>query len=163
MSKIPIMPFCTTSTSSFWMPCSLTGQAYVVGMGSSSRLHVTRSQSCGQPHTIPCIDNLTPYDAIMNLCMPEELREQLRQSCSFNTSGVPFSGEGGDFKLQELNKAVQHWIPSVPSDKVWPVTCSNYTGLTKLWEETVSHMGIQDPKAKTCTHHQRHFHSSNGA
>ena len=60
MSKIPIMPFCTTPTSSFWMPCSLTGQVYAVGMGSSSRLHVAPSQSCGQPHTIPCIDSLTP-------------------------------------------------------------------------------------------------------
>ena len=91
----------------------------------------------------PMYRQLDTYDAVMSLCMPQALRQQMRTTCSFNTSGIPFTGEGGDFKLEELNKAVQHWVPSVPTD-----ACSNYSHLTKLREQTFGQMGVQDPKSK---------------
>ena len=100
----------------------------------------------GQYH--PMYRQLDAYDAITTLCMPQKLRDTMKSACSFNTSGIPFTGEGGDFKLEELNKAVQQWIPSRPKPEDWRMACSNYSHLTKLRETAFSQMGVQDPKSK---------------
>ena len=63
----------------------------------------------GQYH--PMYRQLDAGDSIVNICMPEILHEKMKSTCSFNTSGVPFTG---DFKLEDLNKAIQHSIPLRP-------------------------------------------------
>ena len=129
------------------MPYSPIELVYEVGTPTLLKQHVVQLPSSGQGCTIQCTDSWT-HMMLSCLCMPKALRQQMRTTCSFNTSSIPFTGEGGDFKLEELNKAVQHWAPSVPTDDDWRIACSNYSHLTKFREQTFGQMGVQDPKSK---------------
>ena len=91
---------------------------------------------------------LDTYNAVVNLCMPEQLQDQMKEYCSFNTSGIPFTGEGGDFQAWGADKAVQHWMPSVPTEDDWKAACQNYSRLKKLRKRTFEQMGIKDSKSK---------------
>ena len=55
--------------------------------------------------------------------MPSPVVAFIRKTKSFNLSGVAYSGDGADFKLKEVNRGVQHWIPSVPSDRLGECVC----------------------------------------
>ncbi len=49
------------------------------------------------------------YNEIINLSAPVSVRKFLNKTKSFNTSGLPFTGEGGDYKLEWVNGCVQFW------------------------------------------------------
>ena len=49
---------------------------------------------------------LEAYSLIMGLCMPEDIRNLIEKCKSINLSDVPCTSEDGDFKLEEVNKAV---------------------------------------------------------
>ena len=102
---------------------------------------------CARSH--PMYRQLVAYDNIMATCMPPPVHKFINQTKTFNLSGVPFSGEGADFKLEEVNRGVQHWIPSIPTDKDWTNACANYTELSDLRLASLSEMGIKDPKERS--------------
>ena len=56
-------------------------------------------------------------------------------------SGVPYSGEGADFKLEEVNCLVQQWLPGIPSKTHWLAACVNYMKLKELRETTLQQLG----------------------
>ena len=58
------------------------------------------------------------------------------------------TGEGADFKLEEINRSIKHWIPAVPHDRDWLQACANYKGLGSLQASTLDAMGITDKNHK---------------
>ena len=102
---------------------------------------------CARSH--PLYRQLVAYDNIMAACMPPPVAGFIRRTKSFNLSGVAYSGEGADFKLEEVNRGVQHWIPSVPSDKDWVNACANFTKLADLRQASLNEMELNDPKERT--------------
>ncbi len=85
---------------------------------------------------------LEAYDSFMTICMPPEVKEFVEKTLSLNLSGVPFSGEGPDFKLESVNKNVQHFLPPVPGPKDWQIACSNYDDLHMLKRMSQDDMGM---------------------
>ena len=61
--------------------------------------------------------------------LPEKVKEHVTQVHSVNTSGIPSTNEGADFKLEMANKQVLSWALKVPSGKDWQTICSNYGAL----------------------------------
>ena len=70
---------------------------------------------------------LEAYDSIVSLCMPASVKTEMDKTRSFNTSGIPFTGEGGDFKLEAINKGVQHWGTGNPTELDWEKACMRLT------------------------------------
>ena len=100
----------------------------------------------------PMYRELDMKDTIMFRSMPANLKEHVCTTMSVNITGVPNSGEGADFKLEAVNKSVQHWVPSVPSDEDWRTACANLQKLNDLRGRVLSELGVQDPKKQTTRH-----------
>ncbi len=64
-------------------------------------------------------------------------------------SGVPKTGEGADFRLEEVNKRVQQWIPNILSPKDWQIACCNFDKLSELRNIVFQQMNISDPKQRS--------------
>ena len=80
--------------------------------------------------------------------MPPEIRNHVEQTWSINTSGVLNTNEGPDFKLEAINKALQHWLPANPGGQDWQQCCCQHDHLVKFRTNVFSQMGISDPKLK---------------
>ena len=52
------------------------------------------------------------------------------RSDSINVGGKLSTGEGVDFRLEEVNKQIQQWLPSVSSTKDSKIACSSYERLS---------------------------------
>lgn len=92
---------------------------------------------------------LDMYDSIMRECMPAELIGFIDKTMSINLSGIPFSGEGADFKLENVNKGIQHMLPPVPSPRDWEGACANYQDLKDTREACLCDIGITDKYEQT--------------
>lgn len=99
----------------------------------------------GRSH--PSYRELEMTDSIHLSRMPPEVKHLVLESWSLNTSGKLDTNEGADFKLEEVNKQVQAWLPKVPSGNDWNTVCANYDTLSKLRSTTMSQMGISDYKS----------------
>ena len=78
--------------------------------------------------------------------MPPEVRTLVFQTMSLNMSGSSNTGQAADFRLEELNKIIQSWLPSVPSPSDWKAACRNLDKLVQIRERMFNEMGIKDPK-----------------
>ena len=86
-----------------------------------------------RPHPKYC--QLDVHHSLVMTCAPPEVKVLLQNSTSFSLSGIPYSGEGADFKLEEANRGVQHWIPAVPHDDDWKSSlCQLLTAKRLAWE-----------------------------
>ena len=92
----------------------------------------------------PMYRQLEVYDSIVSECMPQSIKAFIEKTKSINTSGIPYTGEGADFKLEEVNRGIQHWIPAVPQDKDWLQACANYKTIGDLRMSTLASMGLTD-------------------
>ena len=68
-------------------------------------------------------------------------------------SGITFTGEGADFRLEEINKGLQHWVGHNPSKKKWENACNNFNDMNNIRKNTYSQLGVNDPKN---TGHHKH-------
>ena len=73
--------------------------------------------------------------------MPDCLQEQVLRVNSVNTSGIPSTNEGSDFKMEMINRQTQKWTPKVPTGHDWEVICSNHDALSELRENTFAQIG----------------------
>lgn len=86
--------------------------------------------------------------------MPDEVRNFVLHNMSINTTGNPNTGEGADFRLEEVNKQIQFWLPNIPSPKDWKMVCCNYSDLATLRRNTFLHMDVKDPNQPTSRRRQ---------
>ena len=77
--------------------------------------------------------------------MPVDLKIFAQQSLTLNLSGVPFTAEGTDFRLEEINKAVQRFMPPIPRDKDWVNVCASYKSLSAMRVKVFEDKGAHDP------------------
>lgn len=75
---------------------------------------------CGRNH--PLYREIEASDTLMQYRMPGELTPLVQSAMSLNQTGKPFTAEGADFRLEEINKPVQHWLPNIPTANDWKVT-----------------------------------------
>ena len=101
---------------------------------------------CGRHH--PLYRELELSDTILLERMPPELRTFVLESASIRTSGDTSTGEGADFRLEEINKQIQHWLPNIPSTDDWKIASCNYDKLVMLRETVFNQMGVIDPKER---------------
>ena len=69
---------------------------------------------CGRRH--PQYRELDVQDLIQHNQMPEKVRLLADTSMSLNTTGVACTGEAPDFRLEEVNKQTQHFMPQAPKE-----------------------------------------------
>ena len=99
---------------------------------------------CGRNH--PLYRELEMTDILMTTRMPPEIRDLVLDTDSLNLSGVKGTGEGADFRLEEVNKRVQQWLPNVPAAKDWKIACCNFDNLEKFRDTVFEQMDLADPK-----------------
>jgi hypothetical protein len=93
----------------------------------------------------PLYRELEVADSLLLQRMPPEVRDFVTNSMSMNLKGIPYTAQGADFRLEEINKKVQQWLPKNPKPKDWQMVCSNFEMMTKIRDTTFGEMGIQDP------------------
>ena len=76
--------------------------------------------------------------------MPNTLQVFTKQCWSLNTSGMEGTNEGPVFKLEDINKALQSWLPFCPSGDDWLQTCGLHDELMHLRRSTFSRMGMDE-------------------
>ena len=78
---------------------------------------------CGRNH--PSYRELAIHDHMQRLIVPNKLGQFIDRTMSLNLSGIPYTGEGPDFRLEEVNKGVQSFLPLSPTDEDWATVCTN--------------------------------------
>ena len=96
----------------------------------------------------PLYRELEMSDSISFARMPQQVRDFVCKTWSINTSGIPGTGEGPDFKLEEKNKVIQNWVPSVPYGPDWVRACANEASLSELRKKVFHDIGIKDSQHK---------------
>ena len=99
---------------------------------------------CGRIH--PLYRELEMSDSLQFMRMPKEVQVLVMESMSLNLSGRPNTGEGADFRLEEVNRQVQQWLPGNPTLKDWHTACSNYDELKEFRKVVFDQMGVTDQK-----------------
>ena len=99
---------------------------------------------CGRWH--PLYRELEVCDLVQQLRMPADVRQLVDTSTSINLKGTHGTGEGADFRLEEVNRQVQNWLPNIPSAEDWKIACCNFDDLVKFRSCVFKEMGVQDPK-----------------
>jgi hypothetical protein len=100
----------------------------------------------GRSH--PMYRDLDTWDMVKREKMPPSLYKFVSQCLSIKTGPSPKSGEGPDFRLEEVNKQIQHILPNVPKPKDWDIACINHDKLVTLRDNVFSSAGVHDPKEK---------------
>ena len=72
---------------------------------------------------------LDDHDMIWREKMPQNILTMADKSMSLNMSAKVHTGEFPDFRLEEMNKKVQQFMPFVPTDAAWERVCANYDSL----------------------------------
>lgn len=103
--------------------------------------------SCGRHH--PLYRELEVADTLFLQRMPSDMLKFVLNSPSLTMNGKPYTWEGADFRLEEINRQVQHWLPNIPSAKDWKISCCNFDKLSQLRTTVFQQMGIADPKERT--------------
>ena len=101
---------------------------------------------CGRHH--PLYRELEAAHNLQYERMPEKVRELVDKAASINLSGKLFTAEGADFRLEEINKKIQGWLPNIPSAQDWKHACCNFDPLTVLRNDVWNDIGIKDPKLR---------------
>ena len=96
----------------------------------------------------PLYRELEMASSVQQLRMPSELQEFVLTTESLNLSGSAGTGEGADFRLEEVNRQVQQWLPNVPSASDWKRACTNFDQLGKFRDQVFKQMNINDPKLR---------------
>ena len=96
----------------------------------------------------PLYRELEAADSILLENAPKELQDLLLQAASVNLTGQPFTGEGVDFRLEEINQKIQFWLPNIPSAHDWKLACSNFDKLSELRALSWESLGTTDPKVQ---------------
>ena len=91
----------------------------------------------------PLYRELDSHDWLTRERMPQELTKLVDRSLSLNMSGISYTGESPDFRLEELNKKVQHFIPPVPQHQDWQRICANFDRLESLLSKHENDKGIK--------------------
>ena len=94
----------------------------------------------------PLYRELEMSDSLHLARMPPELREFVTSTASINLTGRENTGEGVDFRLEEVNRLVQQWLPNIPSTDDWKTACCNFDKLIQLREQLFAQMQLTDPK-----------------
>ena len=95
----------------------------------------------------PLYRELEMADLLTYIRMPTDVQDVIKASMSLNLTGRKHTGEGVDFRLEEVNKQIKHWLPSVPSPNDWHTTCTNYDRLIQFREKTFAQQGASDPRS----------------
>ena len=95
----------------------------------------------------PLYRELEMADSLALARMPKEILQFVQKTMSLNTSGTPYTGEGADFRLEEVNRVIQQWLPKVPSGKDWQMVCNNHDDLVMFRDRVFGQMGISDPSS----------------
>ena len=121
-----------------------------VRCGIDSFIHAGRAKFAkvwsGRIH--PLYRELEIADTVKLMRIPRDLQGLVSQSDSLNVSGKLGTGEGVDFRLEEVNRQIQQWLPSVPSTKDWKIACCNYERLSTFRNTLFEAMEIRDPKVQ---------------
>ena len=107
---------------------------------------------CGRNH--PLYRELEVADTVQLIRMPMDVRQFVEDTASLNLSGKLYTGEGADFRLEEVNRQVQQWLPNIPSTEDWKIACSNFDKLSELRKRIFEQMDIADPKLSASSHIQ---------
>ena len=107
---------------------------------------------CGRNH--PVYRELEASDSLLLQRLPEELKSLVLHATSMYISGRPFTAEGADFRLEEINQQIHHWIPNILGMKDWKIVCCNFDRLAALCANVWEQAGITDPKWKTSKYPQ---------
>ena len=94
---------------------------------------------CARAHSL--YRELDAHDMILRERMPPCVQTLVDESMSLNLSGKPYTGEGPDFRLEEINKRVQQFMPLIPTDDAWKRVCANYDSLLEIRENMFSDKG----------------------
>ena len=89
----------------------------------------------------PAYRELNAHDMMQRMLLPDQLGDFLDRTMSLNMSGAPYTGEGPDFRLEEVNKGVQSFLPLVPTNEDWQRVCANYTTLNSLRGQLLAYKG----------------------
>ena len=81
--------------------------------------------------------------------MPEAVSKECFHTTSMTITGDNKKGEGADFRLKEINRQIQHWLPNIPSTKDWKIACCNYDKLFSLRQTVFEQIGVTDPKMRS--------------
>ena len=92
----------------------------------------------------PLYRELEMADSLASIRMPESIKSLIESSMSLNTSGRPYTGEGADFRLEEVNRVIQQWLPKAPTGKDWQLICSNHDDLVRFRDVVFKQMGCSD-------------------
>lgn len=96
----------------------------------------------------PLYRELEASETISRLRMPREMKQFVEKERSMNLSGMPGTGEGVDFRLEEINTNIQRWLPRIPTPKDWEATCLNFDRLVALRDKGFVDMDVHDPKIR---------------
>jgi hypothetical protein len=89
---------------------------------------------------------LDAYDSLSRSCMPPAVRDHIDVTRSISLTGSRYSGEGADFKMEEVNRGVQRSLPAVPHDEDWIRACVNHAHLLNLRQACFDEMNVLDPR-----------------
>ncbi|ELU16762.1 hypothetical protein CAPTEDRAFT_206703 [Capitella teleta] len=78
--------------------------------------------------------------------MPPAVRDHIDVTRSISLTGSRYSGEGADFKMEEVNRGVQRSLPAVPHDEDWIRACVNHAHLLNLRQACFDEMNVLDPR-----------------
>ncbi|CAH1784556.1 unnamed protein product, partial [Owenia fusiformis] len=99
---------------------------------------------CARRH--PIYRELDARDIILYEKMPPQVREIVHKAMCINTSGIPNSAEGADFKLETINKKGQFWMPQRPTLNDWDRMCANFDSLENIRSTVFKNCGQNDPQ-----------------
>jgi len=105
---------------------------------------------CARSHRL--YRELDGHDMIMREAMLPELRKLVDESMSLNMSGAVYTGEGPDFRLEEINKKVQQFMPLTPTDAAWGRVCANYDSLVEIRTNMLADKGNVQDQNRTNSH-----------
>ena len=98
---------------------------------------------CGRVH--PLYRELEMSDTLSHIRMDDAVRDLVKESMSLNLTGKENTGEGADFRLEEVNRHVQQWLPANPALNDWVTACSNYDKLREFKNVVSKQQGLCNP------------------
>ena len=88
----------------------------------------------------PHYRELEMADTIQMTRMPLEVEEFVQETSSINLTGKPNTGEGADFRLEEVNPQIQQWLPNIPNFML------QLCKVIRTPTELCTQMEVEDPK-----------------
>lgn len=95
----------------------------------------------------PAYRELNLHDLMQRLMVPPDLGAYIDKTMSLNMTGNTYTGESPDFRLEELNRGVQRFLPLSPSDQDWLNVCLNFNTLDQLRQQLLQTKGYDIPSS----------------